>query len=68
MIADVWSRQEIAAAIVIIVSVLLFGLGQALDSQLLSLVGGIVTLVGIAVFIAWRVIGGPGDGKPPGAV
>jgi hypothetical protein len=68
MLADVRSKQQVARAIVVIVAVILLGPGMVLDSRLLSTVAGIVALVGVVVPIAWSVIGGPEQGKSPGAV
>lgn len=59
MIADVWSKRDFFAAGVILVAIAIVGLGQLLDSALLTTAGGIIAVVGMVVFIAWRVIGGP---------
>jgi hypothetical protein len=59
MIADVWSKRDFLAAGIVLAAVALVALGQWLDLAWLMGVAGVVAVVGMAVLIAWRVIGGP---------
>jgi hypothetical protein len=61
--ADVWGVRDIVAAVVGLAGVGLVGVGQWLDSSRLSLAGGVVALVGMAVFIVGRVAGGSGRSR-----
>jgi hypothetical protein len=56
--ADVWSKRDFIAAGVVIVAVVLVALGQAFGWRGLSTAGVVVALVGSAVLVAWRVVGG----------
>jgi hypothetical protein len=59
MIADVWSKRDFVAAGIVLAAVALVALGRWLDLAWLMSVAGVVSLVGVAVLIAWRVVRGP---------
>jgi hypothetical protein len=61
--ADVWGVHDFVAAVVVLAGVALVLVGQWLDSSLLSLAGGVAVVVGMAVFIVWRVAGGSGRSR-----
>lgn len=61
MIADVWSKRDYVAAVIVLAAMALVGVGQWLDVRLLTVAGGVVAVVGMAVFIAGRIIGGPDE-------
>lgn len=61
MIADVWSKRDFVAAVIVLVAIALAGLGQWLDVRFLTVAGGVIAVIGMVVFIAWRIIGGPDE-------
>jgi Flp pilus assembly protein protease CpaA len=65
VIADVWSRRDFVAAGIVLAAVALVALGQWLGISWLTNVGAAVALVGMAVLIAWRVVGGPDRRRGP---
>lgn len=58
MIADVWSKRDFVAAVIVLAAMALVGVGRWLDVRILTAAGGVVAIVGMAVFIAGRVMGG----------
>ena len=67
MIADVWHRRDLIAAGIALAGIALLCLGLLVDSAGLVAAGVIGINLTWVVLIVWRVIGGPGQGKPPGA-
>jgi uncharacterized membrane protein YqjE len=59
MFADVWTKRDFVAAGFMLVGLLLVVAGQAFDWRLAGIAGFVVMLVGAAVLVAWRVVGGP---------
>jgi hypothetical protein len=59
MIADVWSKRDFVGAGIVLAAVVLVALSQWLDLAWLTTAAVIVAVVGMAVLIAWRVLGGP---------
>ena len=61
--ADVWTTRDYIAAGFVLAGILLVTLGEGFGVVWLTTAGAIVALVGAAVLIVWRVVGGSGGGR-----
>jgi len=61
--ADVWTARDYIAAGFVLAGILLVTLGEGFGVGWLTTAGAIVALVGAAVLIVWRVVGGSGGGR-----
>ena len=62
-VADVWGVRDVVAAVVVLAGVAIVVLGQWRDSSPFTAAGGVVVLIGLAVFIVGRVAGGSGRSR-----
>jgi hypothetical protein len=66
--ADVWTRRDYIAAGFVLAGILLVTLGEGFGAGWLRTAGAVVALVGAAVLIVWRVVGGSGGRDRPDGV